>query len=211
MHRHHTRWILGAAATTACAGVMGFSALLAPTAAQQPQPSNPSPRPANPSPQPANPSPKPADPSPQPSNPQPSNPSQPPANPQYPPINPKDRNNPNNPTSVTPSTTTATNRMIRPFMLQNPQDEARFAEASQKLVRFEQKLDKSNQDMLKRLGEIRQLSTDRQNGATMELLQQMLRNQAELQQYLVQARTAWTGDVVLAGESDAAPVATPQR
>jgi hypothetical protein len=61
--------------------------------------------------------------------------------------------------------------------------------------------------MLKRLGEIRQMSPERQSGATMELLQQMLRNQAELQQYLVQARSAWTGDVMVEGESTVPPAA----
>jgi hypothetical protein len=91
----------------------------------------------------------------------------------------------------------ARNRVPRPFAFQSPQDEARFTQSSRRLVQMERRMERSNQDLLKRLGEARQLSPERQNAAFADVLQQLLKNQAELQQYLVHARSSWTGDVDL--------------
>jgi hypothetical protein len=60
---------------------------------------------------------------------------------------------------------------------------------------MEQRMQRSQEDLLKRLGEARTLSGDRQNAALFDVLQQMMREQAELQRYLVQSRSVWTGDV----------------
>ncbi len=133
-----------------------------------------------------------------------------------PPINPNDpttsdraRNSnnlpdPNNPNQMRP-------RNARPFAFQNPTDEARFNEGSQRLVRMEQKCDQSNQMLLRRLGEIRQMSPERQSVSTMDLLQQMLKSQSDMQQYLVSSRAMWTGDVELSGQTtDGAPVPATQ-
>ncbi|MCX5689587.1 MAG: hypothetical protein NTV94_07355 [Planctomycetota bacterium] len=92
------------------------------------------------------------------------------------------------------------NRNMRPFAFQNPTDEVRFNDASQKLVRMEQRSEQSNLLLLKRLGEIRRMSPDRQSESTMDLLQQMLKSQTDMQQYLVSSRALWTGDVDLSGQ-----------
>ena len=85
-------------------------------------------------------------------------------------------------------------RPQRPFTFQSPQAEARFIESSKRLVQMEQRMQRSNQELLRRLGEARSLSGDRQSNAVMELLQQFLADQADVQRYLIQARAAWSGD-----------------
>lgn len=94
-----------------------------------------------------------------------------------------------NPTSGTAA------RYGRPFAFQSPEIESRFNESTQRLVRMEQRMERSSRDMLRRLGDVRQMNGDRQHAALMDLLQQMLQEQAELQHYLVQTRTAFTGEV----------------
>lgn len=93
-------------------------------------------------------------------------------------------------------------RYSRPFAFQAPELESRFNESTHRLVRMEQRMERSSRDLLRRLGEVRQLSGERQHTALMDLLQQMLQEQAELQQYLVQTRTAFTGDVEMADPSE---------
>jgi hypothetical protein len=83
----------------------------------------------------------------------------------------------------------------RPFAFQNPQVEARYTQNTRQLVAMEQRLALSNQDLSRRLGEIRELTGERQTAATYDLLQQMLKEQAAMSRYLVRARTAWTGDI----------------
>jgi len=153
--------------------------------AEPPRPSNPQPRPSNPQPRPQQPG---NDPS---QTPRPGDPQDP--------ANPGDRRQPND-----RDQRETRNRNPRPFVFQNPQDEARFVQSSRRLVQMEQRLERSNQDLLRRLGEARQLSADRQGAAVMDVLQQLLRNQAELQQYMVQARTSWTGDIDLGDDADPA-------
>ncbi|MEK6701890.1 MAG: hypothetical protein AABZ53_06480 [Planctomycetota bacterium] len=137
-------------------------------------------------------------------NPQPDRPVVPPSraspNPPDTPANPGTPTNPANPATPNAPTTPAGNRpgpsrMSRPFAFENPADEARFNEGTQRLVRLEQRSEHTNQELTKRLGEIRKMSPERQSAATMELLQQMLKAQAELQQYLVSSRSLWTGDI----------------
>jgi hypothetical protein len=84
---------------------------------------------------------------------------------------------------------------VRPFAFQSPAYEARFTDYTRRLVSMEQRLARNNQDLTKRLGEARALTGERQMAATFDILQQMLKEQAALNSYLVRARTAWTGDV----------------
>ncbi len=144
---------------------------LAPLA--QPPANPPHPIPPNPAPQPANiPNPVPSQPSPIPA----------PSVPQRtPPLPGSTARNP------------STGRFVRPFALQSPQMEARLNATSQRLTQMEQRLDQSNQDLMRRLGQVRQLSGDRQNAAMMDLVQQMLQNNADMQRYLVEARMGWLG------------------
>lgn len=86
-------------------------------------------------------------------------------------------------------------RYQRPFVLQNPQAEGRFTDSARRLVALEQRMARSNQDLLKRLGEVRTLTPERQSAALFDLVQQMLQDQAETHQYLVLSRSAWTGDL----------------
>ncbi len=92
-------------------------------------------------------------------------------------------------------------RAARPFTLQSPQAEAILYNDVQRLVRDEQRLTQSGDEHLRRLGEIRGMSGERQTTAVLDLLQQVLMHNRELQQYLVRSRTAWTGDLPPAREA----------
>lgn len=157
------------------------------TPSQQPGPKNPSPRPSkqNPTPRPSNPTPRPDNQNPTP------DPNDPGAAPRQP-----GETTPNRDGSR-PSRTRANdpNRNQRPFAFQSPDMEGRFNVASRRLVQMEQRMQRSQTDVLKRLGEARQLSGERQTAALFDVLQQMLRDQADLQRYLTQSRTLWTGDI----------------
>ncbi len=142
------------------------------------QPGQPSkqPSPRNPQPRPQNPQPRPQDPIPDPNN---------PGAPNDQPAQPTDRDD----------AAGQTNRSPRPFAFQSPDMEGRFNLSTRRLVQMEQRMQRSHEDLLKRLGEARQLSGERQTTALFDVIQQLLREQAELQRYLVQSRTAWTGDL----------------
>jgi hypothetical protein len=86
-------------------------------------------------------------------------------------------------------------RYQRPFAFQSPAYESRFTESSHRLVAMEQRLARSNQDLMKRLGEARALTGERQTTAMFDVLQHMLRDQAAMNQYLVRSRTAWSGEI----------------
>jgi hypothetical protein len=105
-------------------------------------------------------------------------------------------------------------RTQQPFAFASPQAEARFNDTARRLARFEQRLERSNQDQLKRLGEIRAMSAERQGPAMFDLLQQMLTTQRDLQRYLVAARVNMTGEFdlpseTIAGANGAQPAANP--
>ena len=114
--------------------------------------------------------------------------------------------------SGTVVTGTGLGRYERPFAFQTPGIEGRFIENSRRLIGLETRLTNSNQMLLKRLGEVRALAPEKQNGALADVVQQMLIEQAQMQKYLVLARTAWSGDLegmpAEMGE-EAIPVATP--
>ncbi len=92
-------------------------------------------------------------------------------------------------------------RTERPFAFQNPGSEGTFNQSSQRLVLMEQRLEQSNAEQLRKLGEIRAMPAERQSAALLDLVQQILRDQADLHRYLVASRTAWTGDVSMPGET----------
>jgi hypothetical protein len=184
------RTITAAAAGLTLTGFSTWHALdtIIPTA----QPTNPQPAPSNPQPQPSNPSPRPGKQNPQPrpgqQNPQPRPGNQNPV---------PDPNNPGAPNNQPPNPAgqAVGNRALRPFAFQSPDVEGRFNLTTRRLVQMEQRMQRSHDDLLKRLGQARQLSGQRQTDALFEVIQQMLQDEADLQRYLVQSRTAWTGDV----------------
>ena len=111
--------------------------------------------------------------------------------------------------AANPQALSTPTKAARPFMFQSPEAEARFAESSKRLTGMEQRLDQSNQDLLKRLGQIRSLSGERQNAALLDLLQQMLRDNVDMHRYLVQSRMTWSGDETMATPEGAATTTTP--
>jgi len=156
------------------------------------QPGTPSkaPRPADPQPEPKNTQPRPSNPTPDPKDPGEK-------------IDPADRKNDSDGVrdgvdgvrDGTSGRRTNANRYVRPFAFDNPSNEGRFNLATRRLLAMEARMQRSHENLLKRLGEARQLSGERQTAALFDVLQQMLKDQADLQRYLAQARGAWSGDL----------------
>lgn len=150
--------------------------------AKQPRPSNPQPRPNTPQPRQQDPTPS--------------------------PDNAPNRNEqPDRPRDTTPGDREAergatAGRYARPFAFQSPGAEGQFNLATRRLMQMEQRMQRSQEELLRSLGEARRLTGTRQNEALFDVLQGMLREQAELQRYLIQARTAWTGDLTPVDQSD---------
>ena len=124
---------------------------------------------------------------------------------------------PNDPT-ITPEQRASLVRLRsqRPFPFQSVAHEAQFNQNAHSLLRAEQRFEKSTQDHLRRLGEVRNLAGERQNAALLDLLQQMLQDRVELQRYLADSRAMYTGDVSLpqdsspaGGDNRSKQVATP--
>ncbi len=103
-------------------------------------------------------------------------------------------NDVNGPTTIGGSSRNLARGVNRPFGFQSPRSEARFNTMTQRLTTMEARMDKSNQDVLRRVGEARQLTGERQNRALLDLLQSMVQDRSDLQRYLVQSRSTWTGD-----------------
>lgn len=186
-----------------CAGI-GLAAISL-ALAQQGQPSQ-APPPSNPTPRPQEPTQSPRELLPPSSNPTPrqTNPDN-----RADPANQQDGNRTNQDGSRTNAPANQNNRWATPFAFRNPQDEARFTQTATQLSRLEERMSRSNEAMLKRLGEIRQMSSDRQLGVTLELMQQMLQSQSELMEYLAQSRTAWSGDISPATPANSTPRPPP--
>jgi hypothetical protein len=87
------------------------------------------------------------------------------------------------------------NQNQRPFTFQSPQAEVRFNQATGRIQQLEQRLEVSNTDLLRRLGEVRQLTGERQTMALLDLMQRVLQDRVQLHQYLVQSRAIWSGDM----------------
>jgi len=64
-----------------------------------------------------------------------------------------------------------------------------------RLANLERSMAERNKKLVERLGALRQLPAERQNGAVMDLLQDILQENAQLQQYLSQSRTLITGEL----------------
>lgn len=179
------------------------------------QNSQPQPRPVNPPARPLNPQPTPTSPPAHPTNPQPNTvPQSPPdpnlTNPQNtnptntnPQINPADLNNP---AIVDPALV----RNGSPFAFVAADGHSRFNENARQLVNWENTLEKNRQDLLRRLGEARQLPPEKQTAALMDLMQQVLMSQEQLQKYLVRARSTWTGDIEMNSPSVTHPLPPTQ-
>lgn len=141
----------------------------------------------------------------QPQNPnQPNNPNQPRPNDPNQPNNPEQPNqpiDPNRPGQIDPNRPgtgeeqTLLNRRQRLFRLQDDQAIGQLNEFGQRLVRFETRMRENNEQMLRRLGQARQLQGDRRFDAMAVLLQDMLQEQALLNQYLADLRMSITGDL----------------
>lgn len=99
-----------------------------------------------------------------------------------------------NPAGV-PAIAPPARRSERPFAFQSPTSEGRFLENSRRLMSMETRLNESNQALLKRLGELRNQPVERQTAGLADILQAVLLNQAEMHKYLVQARSAWSGEM----------------
>lgn len=87
------------------------------------------------------------------------------------------------------------NRYMAPFTFLSPQSEAGFTERRQRLARMEDRLTQRTDEMIRRLGEIRQMDAARRDDAMLDLMQQMLLDHRRLMLYLRQSRTAWSGDM----------------
>lgn len=89
------------------------------------------------------------------------------------------------------------NRYPRPFAFESAASEARFADSSRRLLLLERRMDDNNKDLMKRLGDVRQMRGEAQTAGMLDLMQQILKEHQELHDYLVQARTGWTGEMEL--------------
>lgn len=93
-------------------------------------------------------------------------------------------------------------RSQRPFAFQSPDMETRFNESGRRLVGLERRMEDNNRELMRKLSEARSMTGAQQNQAVLDILQQMLQEQQQLHQYLVQARTGWTGDIEGIGSMD---------
>ncbi len=106
-------------------------------------------------------------------------------------------------------------RASRPFNFQSPQSEAIFNDGVQRLMRDEQRFTQTTDEHLRRLGEVRGMTGERQTAALLDLVQQLLISNKEFQQYIVRSRSLWTGDMTppqqTAGVMVAPTATTPGR
>jgi len=174
------------------------------TPSQQPQPSNPTPRPTNPN-------------QPNPNQPGQTQPGQSQPGQTQPGQNQPGQNQPGNPTPLErnpdrtplnrqPGSSSDNPRFIS---LADPALEPRFRESATRLANLERSMAERNQRLVQRLGAARQLPADRQGAAVMDLLQDILQENAQLQQYLSQSRTLMTGDLGDPNDASRNPNAQP--
>ncbi|GEM_PF-1644908 len=142
----------------------------------------------------------------QPANPAQRNPGQPEATPAPPPATdpgtarPADQKDGVNDTSDPNRTRTNARtddqpRFNRPFALSNPQDTARVDQAVERLTRLESRLAQSNEARLTQFAGLRSLRGDELTTGLLSTLQQMLRDQQVMGEYLTEARSVWSGDM----------------
>lgn len=82
-----------------------------------------------------------------------------------------------------------------PFTFLSPQSETAFSERRQRLARMEERLTERTDEMIRRLGDIRQMEPARRDDAILDLMQQVLLDQRRLMLYLRQSRSTWAGDM----------------
>lgn len=83
-----------------------------------------------------------------------------------------------------------------PFTFMSPQSRTGFDTRTQRLARMEDRLTQRSDELIRRLGEVRQLSPERRDDAMMDLMQQILLDQRRLMLYLKQSRTTWSGETM---------------
>jgi hypothetical protein len=88
-------------------------------------------------------------------------------------------------------------RYSGPFMFQSPQTQTAMNQRAQQLIRMEQQFETRRTELLRRLGEARTMTGERKLDALADVLQQVLLEQEQVNQYLIAMRTAWTGDMSL--------------
>ena len=76
---------------------------------------------------------------------------------------------------------------------------------AQQLIRMEQQFETRRTELLRRLGEARAMTGERKLDALADVLQQVLLEQEQVNQYLIAMRTAWTGDMSPEETTDAEP------
>lgn len=99
---------------------------------------------------------------------------------------------PGQPGVVRPNGTRLENRRL--FKLDADNLEGRLNETSARLVRLERQIAQTNQELLRRLGEARQLTGERKLDGIAEVLQGVLQEQARFQDHISQIRTAMMGE-----------------
>ncbi|HEX2839507.1 MAG TPA: hypothetical protein VHN77_15425 [Phycisphaerales bacterium] len=96
-------------------------------------------------------------------------------------------------------------RYSGPFMFQSPQTQTAMNQRAQQLIRMEQQFEIRRTELLRRLGEARAMTGERKLDALADVLQQVLLEQEQVNQYLIAMRTAWTGDMSPEENTDAEP------
>ncbi len=84
-----------------------------------------------------------------------------------------------------------------PFMFQSPQSQTAFNTRTQDLLRMEDQFEARRTELLRRLGEARAMTGDRKLDALADVLQRVILDQQQMQQYLIEARTTWSGEATL--------------
>lgn len=85
-------------------------------------------------------------------------------------------------------------RFKSPFAVDSNIDARDWNRRVSTLTDAERRLESANADRLRRLGEVRGMSGERQSQALVELLQDVLRDQAQMQAYFRDSRMLWSGD-----------------
>lgn len=86
-------------------------------------------------------------------------------------------------------------RFMRPFALTNPQETARIDQAVERLQRREQRIAQANKAAIANVATLRNLRGDDLTTGLVNTLQQLLKEQQAIGEYLVDARSVWTGDM----------------
>jgi hypothetical protein len=70
---------------------------------------------------------------------------------------------------------------------------------------MEQQFGTSHTRLISKLAEARQATGEKQNQAILDVLDMLVRDHGEMHRYLVQSRTAWSGDIDVTGTPGSMP------